>query len=74
MSEGTITAEYTVLGMSCSHCVSSVSEEVSEVGGVQDVNVDLGTGRLTVTFSGAADHAAVRAAVGEAGYQVEDPS
>ena len=59
---------YTVSGMTCQHCVASVTEEVSEVPGVEDVQVDLDSGLLTVT--GTADDDAVRAAVAEAGYQV----
>ncbi len=62
------TSTYTVTGMTCGHCVASVTEEVSEVAGVQDVRVDLESGRMTVT--GEADDAAVRAAVEEAGYAV----
>jgi len=62
------TRTYTVTGMTCSHCVDSVTEEVSEVAGVTDVGVDLDSGLLTV--SGAVDDAAVRAAVDEAGYAV----
>ena len=61
--------EYTVQGMTCAHCVSSVREEVAEVSGVEAVDVDLASGRLTV--SGAdVDDAAVRSAVAEAGYEV----
>jgi copper chaperone len=62
------TSTYTVSGMTCGHCVASVTEEVSEVAGVTDVQVDLESGRLTVT--GEADETAVRAAVEEAGYSV----
>ena len=62
------TSTYTVSGMTCGHCVSSVTEEVSEVAGVTDVQVDLESGALTVT--GDADEAAVKAAVEEAGYAV----
>jgi copper chaperone len=61
--------EYLVQGMTCSHCVLSVREEVSEVAGVSDVDVDLASGRLTVTGSDVSDEA-VRAAVAEAGYEV----
>ncbi|MEO6204773.1 MAG: heavy-metal-associated domain-containing protein [Mycobacteriales bacterium] len=62
------TSTFTVEGMTCGHCVSSVTEEVSEVAGVTDVQVDLSSGLLTV--QGEADAAAVRAAVEEAGYTV----
>jgi copper chaperone len=60
------TATYTVTGMTCGHCVSSVTEEVTALPGVTDVEVELETGRLTVT--GEADADAVRGAVEEAGY------
>ena len=63
------TRNFTVSGMTCSHCVLSVREEVSEVAGVQDVAVDLASGRLTVTGENVADDA-VRAAVADAGYEV----
>jgi copper chaperone len=60
---------YTVEGMTCGHCVSSVKEEVGEVPGVTAVEVDLGTGRVDVTGEEVSDDA-VRRAVEEAGYQV----
>lgn len=66
------TATYTVTGMTCGHCVMSVTEEVSEVAGVSDVKVDLESGQLTVTSDAPVDPTAVRAAVEEAGYQVSD--
>ena len=62
------TRDYSVRGMTCSHCVLSVREEVSEVPGVRAVDVDL-SGRLTVTGHDISDDA-VRAAVAEAGYEV----
>ena len=43
------TQTYTVTGMTCGHCVASITEEVQEIGGVQDVAVDLATGALTIT-------------------------
>ena len=60
---------YTVEGMTCDHCVLSVTEEVTEVEGVVDARADLPSGRLTVTGSGFSDDA-IAAAVEEAGYQV----
>jgi len=64
------TATYTVQGMTCGHCVSSVKEEVAEVAGVDAVDVDLASGALTVTSEQPVDAAAIRAAVEEAGYQL----
>lgn len=66
------TANYTVTGMTCNHCVASVTEEVSEVAGVTGVDVDLASGRLTVTSGAPVDEASVRAAVVEAGYTITD--
>jgi len=60
---------YIVQGMTCAHCKASVTEEVSEVPGVASVDVDLPSGRVTVTGE-SVDDAAVRAAVDEAGYEV----
>jgi copper ion binding protein len=64
------TATFTVTGMTCGHCVSAVTEEVSQVEGVTAVDVDLESGGLTVTSEAPVDEAAVRAAVEEAGYEV----
>ena len=60
---------YSVVGMTCEHCVLSVTEEVVAVDGVQRVSVDLSSGALTIAGDGVSD-AAVRAAVAEAGYEV----
>ncbi|WP_371785364.1 heavy-metal-associated domain-containing protein [Streptosporangium subroseum] len=64
------TTTYTVKGMTCGHCVSSVTEEVTEIPGVTGVEVDLATGMVTVGSDGPIDDAAVTAAVKEAGYEV----
>ena len=64
------TQTYTVTGMTCGHCVASVTEEVSEITGVESVDVDLATGAVTVTSTTPLEDDAVRAAVEEAGYQL----
>ena len=61
---------FTVQGMTCGHCVSSVTEEVHEIPGVERVDVVLETGSVTVTSTRPLDDTAVRAAVEEAGYQL----
>jgi copper chaperone CopZ len=61
--------EYVVQGMTCGHCVASVREEVSEVTGVENVDVDLASGRMVVIGDGFSDDA-VKAAVAGAGYGV----
>jgi copper chaperone len=69
MTMATDIRDYTVQGMTCSHCVLSVREEVSEVEGVSTVDVDLASGRLTVAGQSINDEA-IRAAVAAAGYEV----
>ncbi len=66
------TSTYTVTGMTCDHCVKSVSEEISEIAGVSDVQVDLASGRVTVTSDGPVEPASIRTAIEEAGYQLAD--
>jgi copper ion binding protein len=65
-----ITATFTVAGMTCGHCVASVREEVAGVDGVTAVDVELATGTVTVETDRPVDAAAVTAAIGEAGYEV----
>ncbi|MEV4715042.1 cation transporter [Micromonospora sp. NPDC049374] len=64
------TAIYQVKGMTCGHCVSSVSTEISGIAGVRDVQVDLASGQVTVDSEAPLDPAAVAAAVDEAGYEL----
>lgn len=66
----TTTQNYTVTGMTCGHCVMSVTEEVQEIAGVENVDVVLETGSLTVTSSEPVDDDAVKTAVEDAGYQL----
>lgn len=66
------TNTYTVTGMTCGHCVASVTEEVTAVPGVTEVSVELESGQLTVTGDAGVD--AVRSAVEEAGYQLSAQS
>jgi copper chaperone CopZ len=60
---------YTVEGMTCSHCVAAVRDELSEVEGVAAVRVDLASGRVEVDGDHV-DDGALRAAVSAAGYAV----
>ncbi|MGC5016993.1 heavy-metal-associated domain-containing protein [Micromonospora sp. DT47] len=65
-----VTTTYQVQGMTCGHCVNSVSAEVGAIEGVTGVEVDLATGRATVTSQSPLDTDSVRAAVDEAGYDL----
>ncbi|MCU1433155.1 MAG: hypothetical protein JWP95_2260 [Actinotalea sp.] len=72
-ADAATTTTYGVVGMTCGHCVSSVTEEISSLPGVTDVQVELVVdGRSTVTVQSAAplDETDVRAAIDEAGYQL----
>jgi copper chaperone len=69
----TTTTTLRVSGMTCGHCVSAVTEELTALDGVTDVDVDLnaeGDSRVTVTSSQPLDPAAVATAVADAGYTV----
>jgi copper chaperone len=65
-----VTATYTVQGMTCGHCAAAVTEEVTKIAGVKDVQVDLSAGQVTVSSEGALDQAQMSAAVDEAGYEL----
>ena len=62
------TVTYSVPAIHCAHCATSIREEVSEVAGVEDVDVDLETKVVTI-HGRALDDAALRAAIEEAGYE-----
>ena len=66
----TTTATYRVDGMTCAHCVSAVTSELTAVDGVQDVSVDLaagGTSTVSVTSAAPLTDDQVAAALDEAG-------
>ena len=64
------TSTYTVNGMTCGHCVASVTEELQEIPGIEAVDVTLDTGELVITSQTEIDPEVVRAAVETAGYRV----
>ena len=70
MGDTVTISEYIVTGMVCQHCVSAVTEELGAIAGVTNVQVDLATGRVSVTSDAALDEDTVRAAIGEAGYEI----
>lgn len=61
---------YVVKGMTCQHCAAAVREEIGELSGVTDVDVDVASGRVVVTSDAPMDTVAVAAAVQEAGYEL----
>jgi copper chaperone CopZ len=63
-------AVYSVSGMSCGHCESAVTKEVTAIPGVTSVTVVAKTGLVTVASEQPLDDDAVLAAVDEAGYEL----
>jgi copper ion binding protein len=68
----TTTSTYNVSGMSCQHCVDAVTAEVGRLDGVEQVQVDLPSGAVTVTSRAPLALDAVRSALDEAGYDLAD--
>ncbi len=61
---------YKVTGMTCGHCVSTVTTEVGKIDGVTAVDVKLEGGEVNVTSEAPLDDASVKAAVEEAGFEL----
>ena len=69
----TVSTTIEVSGMTCGHCVSSVSEELEALAGVESVDVDLNAGgvsTVTITSDKPLSPAEIGEAVAEAGYLV----
>ncbi len=67
------TTTYQVQGMTCGHCVGSVSREVGRLEGVTGVDIELvpdGVSTVTVTSAAPLVTTQVAAAVAEAGYEL----
>lgn len=62
------TITYSVPAIHCAHCGMSIREEVTEVEGVEEVEVDVERKVVTIRGRGL-DDAALRAAIAEAGYE-----
>ena len=69
----TVSTTVEVSGMTCGHCVSSVSVELEALAGVESVDVDLNAGGIStvrITSAKALSPAEIGEAVAEAGYLV----
>ncbi|MEY2673099.1 MAG: hypothetical protein RLZZ508_976 [Actinomycetota bacterium] len=64
------TTQIKVSGMTCGHCVNSVTEELQTISGVTQVNVDLESGNITIESGTELDADQIEAAIKEAGYEV----
>ena len=68
-----ITETITIEGMSCGHCVSSVTGAVSSLPGVADVAVSLDDKNAVVTFDETAvPRSAISDVIEELGFTVKD--
>lgn len=70
MSTTTTTSTYVVSGMSCGSCVGKVTAGLGKLSGIDDVDIDLTTGTVTVTGASAADVALIQATVENLGYEL----
>lgn len=61
---------YKVAGMTCGHCISAVTMELSLLPSVTAVDVDLEVGQVAVTSDAQLDETQVAAAIDEAGYEL----
>jgi copper chaperone len=62
------TSAFTVTGMTCNGCANKVKGELGKVEGVSGVEIELATGRVTVTSQDVED-ARIIDAVEELGYE-----
>ena len=65
-----VVQSYNVAGMTCGHCVSSVTAAISALQGVEHVDVDLGKGLVTVKAKHAVAEKNVAAAIADAGFEL----
>ncbi len=65
-----VVQSYNVAGMTCGHCVSSVTAAISALQGVERVDVDLGKGLVTVKAKHAVSERALAAAIDDAGFEL----
>ncbi|WP_425247684.1 heavy-metal-associated domain-containing protein [Streptomyces sp. NEAU-NA10] len=65
-----VTTTYAVSGMTCGHCEATLTKVIGELDGVTGVDVDLATGRVTVSSAAEPDDAVIAEVVDEAGYEL----
>ena len=73
MTTTPLSSTFAVEGMTCGHCVQSVTDEITALPGVKSVSVELAPGaasQVTVVSDEPLDTEAVRGAVDEAGYSL----
>lgn len=63
---------YTVPNISCNHCTHTITMELSEIEGVQQVDADLQTQKVTVTYQEPATDQVIRDTLIAINYPPED--
>jgi copper chaperone CopZ len=65
-----VTTTYAVSGMTCAHCKATLTTAIGGLDDVATVDVDLGTGRVTVVSAAEPDDALIARVVDDAGYEL----
>lgn len=66
-----VVTTFKVVGMTCEHCVRAVTDELSKLHGVTNVEIELAPGLITLSSENALPPSVLAAAVEEAGYEVD---
>lgn len=61
-----------IQGMTCQHCVMSVTKALAAIPGLKSIEVSLEKGEATFENPAKISKESIRAAVEKAGYKVED--
>lgn len=60
-----------IKGMSCSHCVQSVTKALNSVPNITDVSVNLANGEATYRTTAPVDLSKIKEAVNKVGFDVD---
>ena len=63
---------YTVPDVSCEHCVSAITKELSQIDGVNKIDVDLKTKQVRVDAAESVPEGAIRDGIDEAGFDIKE--
>jgi copper chaperone len=63
---------YNVPDVSCDHCVSAITKELSQIDGVQNVQVDLQQKKVTVVSDDTVADERIREGIDEAGFDISE--
>ncbi|WP_067568359.1 heavy-metal-associated domain-containing protein [Nocardia acidivorans] len=72
MSNSIEISDYTVTGVTCAGCAGKVQAAVGKLSGVDAVQIELATGRMSVIGAGSGDGALIKSTVENLGYGVAE--